>query len=55
MLIITGTIKIESEEELARVKDALTRRAQRSRADEGNIDYVFSQNLEDPTHRKMGE
>ena len=55
MLIITGTIKVESEEEVARVKDALVRRAERSRADEGNIDYVFAQNLEDPTEIRLTE
>lgn len=49
MIIITGTIKVETEDEFTRVKDALVRRAKRSREDEGNIDYVFSQNLEDPT------
>jgi len=55
MLIITGTIKVESEQELARVKDALIRRAKRSRQDEGNIDYVFAQNLEDPTEVRLTE
>ncbi|MGI9285299.1 MAG: putative quinol monooxygenase [Pseudomonadales bacterium] len=55
MLIITGTIKVESEEELARVKDALVRRAKKSRADEGNIDYVFAKNLEDPTEIRLTE
>ena len=55
MLIITGTIKVESEQELARVKDALIRRAERSRTDEGNIDYVFAQNLEDPTEIRLTE
>lgn len=49
MLIITGTIKVESEEELARIRPALVRRAIKSRSDEGNIEYVFTQNLEDLT------
>ena len=31
MLIIIGTIKVESEEELTRVKDALPRRARREK------------------------
>lgn len=49
MIVITGRIKVQSIEELHRVKDGLIRRAQRSRADNGNIEYMFSQNLEDPT------
>lgn len=49
MIIITGVIKVESEDELNRVKSALVRRAERSRADRGNLQYVFSQNIEDPT------
>lgn len=49
MIIITGKIKVQSSEELARVKEALIRRAQKSRTDKGNIEYIFSQNLEDPT------
>jgi len=55
MLIITGTIKLESEDEFARVRAALVRRAERSRADEGNLDYVFTQNLEDPTEIRLVE
>ncbi len=55
MIIISGTIKLESEQELARVKQALLRRAARSRADDGNIDYVFTQNLEDPTELRLIE
>ena len=55
MLIITGTIRVESEEELTRVKDALIRRAKKSRKDAGNIDYVFAQNLEDPTEIRLTE
>lgn len=49
MIIITGKIKVQSSEEVEKVKDALRRRAQQSRTDHGNIEYVFSQNLEDPT------
>ncbi len=49
MIIITGTIKLETEDELNRVKPALNRRAERSRADKGNLQYVFSQNIEEPT------
>lgn len=55
MLIITGTIKLESEAELARVRNTLVRRAERSRADAGNIDYVFAQSLEDPTEIRLTE
>ena len=54
-LIITGTIRVESEEELARIKDALIRRAKRSREDEGNIDYAFAYNMEDPTEIHLTE
>jgi quinol monooxygenase YgiN len=55
MIVITGIIKLESENELARVKEALIRRAIRSRADAGNIDYVFAQSLEDPTEIRLTE
>jgi quinol monooxygenase YgiN len=55
MILITGTIKVESADELARLQDALIRRAKRSRADEGNIDYVFSANVEDPLEIRLFE
>ena len=55
MVIITGTIRVESEPELAKVRDALVRRAQRSRNDAGNIEYTFSQSLEDPTEIRLIE
>jgi quinol monooxygenase YgiN len=55
MIVITGTIKLESVDELERVKEALIRRAVRSRADAGNIGYVFSQSLEDPTEIRLTE
>ena len=49
MVIILGTIKLESEREARRVHNGLITRATRSRADAGNLDYVFSFNVEDPT------
>ncbi|MFT7129148.1 MAG: quinol monooxygenase YgiN, partial [Gammaproteobacteria bacterium] len=55
MLIITGIIKASSETELNRVKNALINRAVRSRQDEGNIDYAFSVNIEDPTEIRLTE
>ncbi len=55
MLIISGTIKLESTTEVTRVRDALVRRARKSRNDEGNIDYVFTQNIEDPTEIRLIE
>jgi quinol monooxygenase YgiN len=55
MIVVTGIIKLESVEDLASVKDALIRRAVRSRADAGNIDYVFAQSLEDPTEIRLTE
>ena len=53
MILITGTIKVETAAELERVKDALIRRAKRSRQDTGNIDYVFSTSLEDPLEVRL--
>ncbi len=55
MIIILGTIKVASVEEAARVRAALVARAVRSRADAGNIDYVFTANLEDPTEFRLVE
>ena len=55
MIIISGVINVESEEELQRVRAALIRRAERSRSDAGNIDYVFAQNLENPTEIRLIE
>lgn len=55
MIIVTGTIEVESEEELKRVTETLNRRALKSRADEGNIDYVFSVSLENPLQIRLTE
>ncbi len=55
MLLVTGTIKVESTEEIARVTEALNRRAEKSRNDNGCIDYVFSVNLEDPREIRLLE
>ena len=55
MLIITGIIKTSSEKELEQVKSALIKRAAKSRQDEGNIDYAFSVNIEDPTEIRLTE
>ena len=55
MILVTGSVKFESEEEVANVSQALIGRAQRSRKDAGCISYVFSQNLEDPTEISLIE
>ena len=55
MLVITGIITVESESEIEPVKAALCRRAEKSRQDDGNIDYAFSQNLENPKEIRLIE
>ena len=55
MIIITGTIKLDSIDEANRVLPALIGRAGRSRQDQGNIDYQFSQSIEDPTEFQLME
>lgn len=55
MILITGTIQVESSEELERVKDALVRRAEQSRSDAGNIDYVFAASLENALELRLFE
>jgi quinol monooxygenase YgiN len=48
MIIVTGTVKFESLDEVEQVTKILIGRAQRSREDAGCISYNFSKNLEDP-------
>jgi len=48
MIIITGTIKVETEQEFLSVREALIARVERSRKDRGNIEYAFSQDIADP-------
>ncbi|MEM9621901.1 MAG: antibiotic biosynthesis monooxygenase [Pseudomonadota bacterium] len=55
MILITGTIMLESESELATVRDALVRRAERSRGDNGCIDYQFSVSLDNPKEIRLIE
>lgn len=55
MIIVSGSIKFASVEELENAKQALKDRAARSREDAGCTDYVFSQNLEDPAQILLSE
>ena len=55
MIIVSGSIKFASVEELENAKQALKDRAARSREDAGCIDYVFSQSLEDPAQIILSE
>ena len=48
MILITGVIELESEQEFDRVRHFLAARAERSRKDKGNIEYTFSQDVNDP-------
>jgi len=47
MIIITGTIKVETDDEFSLVRKLLIARAERSRKDKGNIAYAFAQDLAD--------
>ena len=55
MIIVSGSIKFASVEELENAKQALKDRAARSREDAGCTDYVLSQNLEDPAQILLSE
>ncbi|MBX9605780.1 MAG: antibiotic biosynthesis monooxygenase [Gammaproteobacteria bacterium] len=55
MVIVLGTIVLESEAEATRLTEALVARAARSRADAGNLDYAFSRGLEDGREIRLTE
>ncbi|MEM7219431.1 MAG: antibiotic biosynthesis monooxygenase [Pseudomonadota bacterium] len=55
MIVITGTIVLESDEVAAQVRAALVGRAQRSRQDDGCIDYQFSAALDNPLEIRLIE
>lgn len=55
MILITGTIKLASAAELDEVRPALIRRAERSRNDDGCIDYQFSVSLDNPQEVRLIE
>lgn len=55
MILVTGTVLVESEDQLNQMIDALIRRAQRSRNDKGCIDYTFSRSLENPLEIRILE
>lgn len=55
MVIVLGTIKLESASGFEQTKYALVRRAARSKAHKGNIEYEFSCSIEDPTEVRLTE
>ena len=55
MVIILGTIKLESASDYEKIKNALIRRAAKSKVDAGNIEYEFSVSVEDPTEIRLTE
>jgi len=55
MILITGTIVLDSDDEISQIASALQRRAQRSRQDEGCIDYQFSVSVENPRELRLFE
>ncbi|MGE0860706.1 MAG: putative quinol monooxygenase [Gammaproteobacteria bacterium] len=55
MVIVLGTIVLESDAEASRLIEALVARATRSRADAGNLDYAFSRGLEDGREIRLTE
>lgn len=55
MIVVSGVIQVATKDEIDRVKAALVRRAEKSRADEGCVDYVFSQSLDNELEIRLFE
>lgn len=55
MIVITGVIQLAQQSEFETVERILKNRAQRSRKDQGCIDYSFSINVEDPYEIRLIE
>lgn len=55
MIIVLGKIVLDSPAEADRLLAALAARAHRSRADAGNLEYVFSRSLESASEIRLTE
>ncbi len=55
MIVITGIIKLSSEQQVSVARSGLIARAERSAKDDGYIDYAFSQDFADPTMIRLVE
>ena len=55
MILISGTIILDHDDEIEQITSALQRRAQRSRQDAGCIDYQFSVSLDNPRELRLFE
>jgi len=55
MLVITGVIKLGAEADFSTIAKILANRAQRSRSDNGCIDYAFSVSVENPREIRLIE
>jgi len=55
MLVITGTILLGAQSDIATITQILANRAKRSRRDKGCIDYAFSVSVENPNEIRLIE